>query len=133
MDKTKKQYIEQIKKMLTKFSNIDYAFIFGSATKDLLPESDVDILIGGEMSFSERADLAIELEAILKRQIDIVLTKKAPAELVLKAFSQGVAIVINDKKSLEKDYFDNFYLCEDRKGLRKLRTARVKRRYSYGR
>ncbi len=131
MNDYKNQYIEKIKTVLVKFKNIDYAFIFGSITKILLPESDIDILIGGELDFSERVDISIELESMLGRKIDVVLARESSPELVLKAFSRGLSVVINNKENLKKDYFRNLYHYEDRENLRRLRIARIKRRYSY--
>ena len=124
--------LQEIKKVLSESKSISYAIIFGSSITNLLPESDVDILIGGQLNFSERTDLAIELEQILKRKIDIVLTKDASPELALKAFSSGSLFLRNNKEDLKKDYFKNFYLYEDNRNLRKLRISRIKRRYNHG-
>lgn len=122
----------EIKKILSSRENISYAFVFGSATKQLLPESDIDILIGADLDASGRVDLAFELELVVKRKVDIVLAKEAPCELILEAFSNGEPILINDKEKLKKDYFENFYAYEDSYTLRKLRIARIKRRYGDG-
>jgi len=127
-----KQYISKARKVLVKHKGIDYAFMFGSGTKVLLPGSDIDILIGGQLDFSERTDLALELEIILGRKVDIVLSKEALPELILKAFSSGSPIVVNSKESLKKDYFKNRHFYEDRANLRRLRISRIKRRYNHG-
>lgn len=127
------EYIKKITGVLSKSEKIDYAFIFGSIFKKLLPESDIDILIGAYFLESfEKIDLAMELELILKRKVDIVLTNDAPPELILKALSKGIPVLIRNKQNLEKDYFRNFYLYEDGDALRKLRISRIKRRYKYG-
>jgi predicted nucleotidyltransferase len=133
MDNFSQHVIEETKKAFLQFESIDYGFIFGSGTKILLPESDIDILIGGHLTISERIDLAMELELVLRRKIDIVLTKDASPELVLKAFSRGLPVMINNKENLKKDYFENLHVYEDTEGLRKLRISRIKRRYSHGR
>ena len=124
--------IKEIKEVLAKFKGISYAFIFGSATKVLLSDSDVDILIGGKLSYPERLDLALELELILRRKVDVVLTEEASPELVLNAFCFGLSVLINNRENLKKDYFKNLFLYEDRESLRKLRISRIKRRYNYG-
>ena len=124
--------LQEIKKAVTKSKSINYAIIFGSAITNLLPESDIDILIGGQLSFAERTNLAIELEQILKRKVDIVLTKDVSPELALKAFSSGSLFLQNNREDLKKDYFKNFYLYEDNRNLRKLRILRIKRRYNNG-
>jgi len=125
------EYIKKIKEVLLKHKKIDYAFLFGSVLKRTLPESDVDILLGAHLKPFEKIDLAMELELLLKRKVDIVLVNEAPCELVLKALAQGLPVLINNKQSLKRDYFKNVYLYEDRSTLRKLRISRIKKRYSY--
>jgi predicted nucleotidyltransferase len=125
-------YLKEIKNVLNKFENIDYAFIFGSYIRNPLSESDVDILVGGSLSYSKKLDLALELELILGRKVDLILVEEALPELILNAFCSGVPVLINNKEKLKSDYFKNFYLYEDREGIRRLRILRIKRRYSYG-
>lgn len=125
-------YTKQINKSLSKYKKkIDYAFLFGSILKKPLPTSDVDLLLGANLSSFEKIDLAMELELILKRKVDVVLTKEASCELVLKAFSKGLPVMINDKQRLKNDYFTNIQLYDDRTTLRNLRLSRVKRKYGY--
>lgn len=126
-------YIGKIREVLSKSKNIEYAFVFGSALRRLLPESDVDILIGGKLNSFERINLAFELELILKRKVDVVPAQEARCELILKALSTGLPVLINNKQCLKRDYFRNFYLYEDGFTLRKLRISKIKRRYGYGR
>jgi len=125
------EYIKKIRDVVSKSEKIDYAFLFGSVLKRTLPESDVDILLGAHLKPFEKIDLAMELELLLKRKVDIVLVNEAPCELVLKALAQGLPILINNKQSLKRDYFKNVYLYEDRSTLRKLRISRIKKKYSY--
>lgn len=127
MDKKIKN-IDKVKKILENNHNVKYAFLFGSIIKTPLPESDVDILIGGELDFSERTDLGLEIELILKRKVDIVLVNQAAPELVLKAFSLGIALCAREKKELKEDYFKNLRLSEDGKNLQRLKILRLKRR-----
>lgn len=110
---------------------IDYAFLFGSFLKHPMPDSDVDILLGASLDATEKVDLAMELELILKRKVDIVLAAEASCELVLNALSKGLPLVINDRLSLKRDYFKNFHLFDDGTMLRKLRTARIKSKFHY--
>ncbi|MBU1087510.1 MAG: nucleotidyltransferase domain-containing protein [Candidatus Omnitrophica bacterium] len=125
-------YAKQIKDMLCGYKNIDYVFLFGSILGKPLVNSDVDILIGGHLDHSERTNLAMELELVLKRKVDVVLQNEASCEIILKAFSKGKAVLINDKERLKKDYFRNFYLYDDTSSLRHLRMLRIKRRHSNG-
>ncbi|MBU1043278.1 MAG: nucleotidyltransferase domain-containing protein [Candidatus Omnitrophica bacterium] len=125
-------YAKAIKDLLCGYKNIDYVFLFGSVLGNPLANSDVDILIGGNLDHSARTNLAMELELVLKRKIDVVLQNEASCEIILKAFSKGKAVLINDKEKLKKDYFRNFYLYDDTASLRQLRMLRIKRRHSYG-
>jgi len=125
------EYIKKIREVLSKFKKIDYAFIFGSVLKRPFQDSDVDILLGADLNTFEKIDLAMELELILKRKVDVVLVNEASCELVLKAFSEGLPVLINNKQSLKRDYFRNVYLFEDRSSLRELGILRIKRKYSY--
>ncbi len=126
------KHIDKIKEVLLKNQDIKYAFLFGSSVKKPLPESDVDFLIGGELDFSRRTDLALEIELILKRKVDIVLANQALPELVLKALSSGKALFVREEKELKKDYFRNLRFQEDRENLQRLKIARIKRRNKHG-
>ncbi|MCG2711821.1 MAG: nucleotidyltransferase domain-containing protein [Candidatus Omnitrophica bacterium] len=96
------KYDKEIKDTLSGYKNIDYAFLFGSVLGKPLANSDVDILIGGSLDHSERINLAMELELALKRKVDVVLQNEASCEIILKAFSKGKAVLINDKERLKK-------------------------------
>ncbi len=125
-------YVKKIKDTLSGYKNIDYVFLFGSVLGKTLPDSDVDILIGGALDHSERINLAMELELVLKRKVDVVLQNEASCEIISKVFSKGKAVLINDKDILKKDYFKNFYRYEDTDSLRQLRILRIKRRHACG-
>lgn len=127
----KKETIEKIKDILSRHSSIDYAFIFGSILSKPLKESDVDILLGASLDTKERIGLALELELFIKRKVDIVLVREAPCELVLNAFSKGLAVFIKDKSRLKEDYFRNSHLYDDNTILRRFRISRIKRKYGY--
>jgi predicted nucleotidyltransferase len=49
-----KRFLSAIRGVLSRKGKIDYAFLFGSALKELRPDSDVDILIGGRLNFGEK-------------------------------------------------------------------------------
>lgn len=123
--------IQKINDVLRQYSSIDYAFLFGSCLKHPMDDSDVDILVGASLEPSEKLDLAMKLELILKRKVDIVIAAEASCELILNAFSKGLALIINDKLSLKKDYFQNFRLFDERTSLRMLRMGKIKSKYRY--
>ncbi len=126
----KDSILAEIKESLSGIKDIDYAYLFGSVLKGMLPDSDIDILLGGDFDFNRKTALTMELALRLKRNVDLILTKEASYELILKAFSQGVAIVINDRDSLRKDYFKSYFLFDANTSLRKTRLERVKRIYA---
>ena len=128
----KKDDINKIKEACSRVKPINYAFLFGSVTKRMRPDSDIDILLDGKITSSQRINLAMELEFILKRKIDIVLAQEASCELVLTAFSRGIPLLIRNKRNLKQDYLKNFYLYDDGQNLREIRTARIKNRYVRG-
>ena len=129
----KKEILQQTKEVLLRHPAIHYAFIFGSILNKPLKESDVDILLGASLSPSEKLDLAMELELLMGRKVDIVLVNDASCELVLNALSRGLPVFIREKNRLKKDYFRNSYLYDDNTTLRQLRISRIKRKYGYDR
>jgi predicted nucleotidyltransferase len=124
---------QKIARVLEPVKTINYAFLFGSALKRLSPQSDIDILIGGEIDFDQRLLLMAKLSGELSRNVDLVLVKEARYELVLKAMSQGMSIFIHDKEILKQDYINNFRAYDNNAGLRRIRFARIQREYTYGR
>ncbi len=78
---------DAIEQVLRPVESIDYAFLFGSATGNLLPGSDIDILVGGDVGFDQRLSLTAALSRLLGRDVDIVPVKEARSQLVAKAMS----------------------------------------------
>ena len=125
------EYIDEIRSVLSQVEGIDYAFLFGSVLQHLLPDSDVDILVGGDLDFDQKNNLSMRLALRLKRDVDIVLAKEASHELILQALSRGKAVVVHDRGALKQDYRKNFLLFDQNAGLRAIRLARVKNRYGH--
>jgi predicted nucleotidyltransferase len=123
--------IDEVRAVLSKVEGIDYAYLFGSALRRLLPDSDVDILVGGELDFDRKHNLSMRVSLRLKRDVDIVLAKEAPHELVLQVLSRGKPIVVHDREALEQDYYRNYLLFDQNAGLRAIRLARVKKKYGH--
>jgi predicted nucleotidyltransferase len=125
--------IEKIEQELGRAESIDYAFLFGSALRRLLPESDIDILIGGTIDFDGKMLLTVKLSTLLKRHVDLVVTREARCELVIEAMSKGRLIFVKDRDSLKRDYLRNWRRLDDNTGLRRMRIERIKQQYVYGR
>ncbi len=124
--------IARIRSVLLRRSEIDYAILFGSSLKRLLPQSDVDLLISGDVDENLKGDLSMELTLELKRPVDIVLSKEARCEVMLKAFASGLPVLIRDKEKVKEDYFERYRLCDQAHPLRKIRLERLKRVYGNG-
>ena len=123
------QYIDEIKTVLAPVEGLDYAYLFGSALNRLLPNSDIDILVGGDLDFGRKTRLSMDLSLRLKRNVDIVLAKESSHELILKALSRGRPILVHKRKSLREDYFRNYFLYDANTSLRNIRLERIKRIY----
>ena len=122
----------QIREFFVKIPGIDYLFLFGSALKTLRPESDIDILISGQLTIEERLKLSVELGEVFKRKVDLVAVEEASNELIREAIPRGVPILVNNREKLKSDYLQNFYRYDDNTNLRELRRQRLKRSYSGG-
>jgi len=127
-----KTEIQKIKSVVSSGRGVDYAILFGSALKHLLVHSDIDLLIGGDLGPSRKRDLSMALTLELHRPIDIVLTKEARCEVVLRAFSSGIPLVVRDKGKVKEDYFNHYRLCDQRDPLKRIRLERLKRVYGNG-
>jgi predicted nucleotidyltransferase len=123
------QYIDEIKTVLAPVEGLDYVYLFGSALNRLLPDSDIDILAGGDLDFGRKTRLSMDLSLRLKRNVDIVLAKESSHELILKALSRGRPILVHKRKSLREDYFRNYFLYDANTSLRNIRLERIKRIY----
>jgi len=127
-----KTEIEKIKYVISGTRGVAYAILFGSALKRLLAHSDIDLLIGGDMNPSQKTDLAMALALEIHRPIDIVLAKEARCDVVLRAFSSGIPLVVRDKKKAKDDYFNHYRLCDQEHLLKRVRLERLKRVYGNG-
>ena len=111
---------------------IDYAYLFGSVLKRLLPDSDIDILIQGDITVDQQLEMMGHLEQIFKRKTDIVLVDKASCDIVLRAMSTGKIILMNNKEKFKQDYFKNFWQYDDNTNLRRIIENKIKEKYSNG-
>jgi predicted nucleotidyltransferase len=111
---------------------VKYAFIFGSALTQLRADSDIDILVGGDLDFDTRMELTAKLALALKRNVDLVPARDARPAVVLKALSKGVPVFVRDKGAFKQDYFKAFRAYDDATNLRQLKLSRIKRQYARG-
>lgn len=132
-DITTKEIIDKIGQVLRPVESIAYAFLFGSVLQRLLPQSDIDILIGGKIDFDQKLLLTAKLSSKLSRNTDLIMVSEAQCELVLKAMSQGVLIFERNRETLKQDYIRNWRCFDDNTSLRRIRFARIQQEYAYGR
>jgi predicted nucleotidyltransferase len=130
---TLEEISDKITQILRPVESIDYVFLFGSALGRLLPQSDIDILIGGEMDFNQKMLLTAELSIELSRKVDMVFARESRCELVLKAMSRGLVVFTRNKEKLKQDYIANWRYFDNGIGLRNIRFSRIQREYIYGR
>jgi predicted nucleotidyltransferase len=124
--------VEKIRSVVSSRRGVAYAILFGSALKRLLAHSDIDLMVGGELSSAEKADLLMELAVELRRSIDIISPKEAQCDVVLRAFSSGIPILVRDRERIKEDYLKNYCLHDQRDPLRRIRLERLKRVYGNG-
>jgi predicted nucleotidyltransferase len=124
--------IEKIISVISSRKRIAYAILFGSALKHVLAHSDIDLLIGGDLNTDQKTDLSAALSLELRRPIDVVLTKEARCDLVLRAFSSGIPLAVRDQGKLKEDYFHYYRLCDQERPLKRVRFERLKRVYGNG-
>ena len=126
------EYSEIIRKVLSADERVAYAFLFGSALTQLRADSDIDILVGGDLDFDTRMELTAKLALALKRNVDLVPARDARPGVVLKALSKGVPVFVRDKGAFKQDYFKAFRAYDDATNLRQLKLSRIKRQYARG-
>jgi predicted nucleotidyltransferase len=127
-----KTEIEKIISVVSSRRGIAYAVLFGSALKHLLAHSDIDLLIGGNLDTNQKIDLSATLALQLRRSVDIVLTKEARCDLVLRALSSGIPLAVRDQRKVKEDYFHYYRLCDQGQPLKRVRLERLKRVYGNG-
>jgi predicted nucleotidyltransferase len=127
-----KAEVEKIRSAVSSRRGIAYAILFGSSVKRLLAHSDIDLMVEGELSPVEKADLLMELAIKLGRPIDIVSPREAAFNVVLRAFSSGIPILVRDRERLKEDYLKSYRLSDQGDSLKRIRLGRVKRVYGNG-
>ena len=124
--------IEKIKSVVSSRRGVTYAILFGSALKRLGARSDIDLMVEGELRPVEKADLLMELTIQLGRQIDLISSKEASCDVVLRAFSSGIPILVRNRERVKEDYLKNYRLCDQGDPLKRIRLERLKGVYRNG-
>ena len=124
--------IEKIRSLVSSRKGIRYAFLFGSGLERLHAHSDIDLMIEGDLSPEQKADLLMDLTIQLGRQIDLISSGEAQCDVALRAFSSGIPILVRDRERVKEDYLKNYRLSEEANPLKRIRLERLKRVYGNG-
>jgi len=89
-------------------------------------------MVEGDLSPAEKADLLMDLTIQLGRQIDLISSSEAQCDVVLRAFSSGIPILVRDRERVKEDYLKNYRLCDQTNPLKRIRLERLKRVYGNG-
>jgi hypothetical protein len=71
-------------------------------------------------------------ELPLKKKNNLLKKCAALCDVVLRALSSGIPILVRDRERLKEDYLKNYRLCDQRNPLRRIRLERLKRVYGNG-
>jgi len=108
------QLIDSVRTALDQFSDISFAFLFGSAAAGRLrDDSDIDLAIYGSSDGLEiesdrrlvyEVDVQIAVERATGRNVDLLVLNRAPATVCSAALLHGVPVVMRNG-SLYSRYF----------------------------
>ncbi|MDP8227790.1 nucleotidyltransferase domain-containing protein [bacterium] len=99
----KKEINNSIQRILKERTEIDFAYLFGSfIEEELYNDIDIGIFIKTEVfktfagsDFSYAIKLALQIEKVIKKSVDIIIMNNAPDHLIYY-ISKGKAIVNRD-------------------------------------
>ena len=93
--------LAQLREALRTESNVRFALLFGSTARgDDTEESDVDLLVAmRDSSFMRAIDLALKLEPLLGKEVQVLLLEDAQANPLLLAEAAREGRVIVDRES----------------------------------
>lgn len=101
--------IKILKDYFKKRKEVAFAFLFGSAQREnLRKESDVDIAVyfypekdieweAFQKRYKEELIIGLELERLLKKEIDLIVLNRASALFADEILREGIPIIIKDR------------------------------------
>lgn len=99
----------RFKEMINNLTGIEYAFIFGSIAKNKeYSESDIDLMLIGQINQDDLIDKVSELEHELKREINYHIYDKQDAIKKLKEKNSFLVRIFNEPKIILKGNLDEF-------------------------
>jgi len=113
--------IKALKNYFRERKDVAFAFLFGSAARGRLRrEGDIDIAIyfwpekgieweNGSKRYEGENRIALDLEKILKKEVDLIILNRAKAVLADEAIRRGMPLVVKDRSL----FFEFFCLITD--------------------
>jgi len=113
--------IKALKNYFQERKDVAFAFLFGSAARGRLRrEGDIDIAIyfwpekgieweNGSKRYEGENRIALDLEKILKKEVDLIILNRAKAVLADEAIRRGMPLVVKDRSL----FFEFFCLITD--------------------
>lgn len=114
---------KKLGKFFKKNGEIRLMFLFGSiVTKKITKKSDIDIgiLFDKYLDIYKLNDMKVELDSLLKREVDIVVLNSASPILKMQVLKTGVLISGKDKKVYNQFYVNTIGQYDDIKRVRKI-------------
>ena len=113
--------IKALKNYFQERKDVAFAFLFGSAARGRLRrEGDIDIAIyfwpekgieweNGSKRYEGENRIALDLEKILRKEVDLIILNRAKAVLADEAIRRGMPLVVKDRSL----FFEFFCLITD--------------------
>ncbi|MBU4331682.1 nucleotidyltransferase domain-containing protein [Patescibacteria group bacterium] len=99
----------KIKALVDKFKKVEYAFIFGSIARGKeYGESDIDLMLIGQVDQNDLVEKANELEGELKREINYQIYSGREAADKLKEGNDFFVRIFNEPKIILKGNLNEF-------------------------
>lgn len=99
----------KFKEMINNLAGVEYAFIFGSIAKNKeYSESDIDLMIIGQVDQDDLINKVSELEGELKREVNYHIYDKQDAIKKLKEKNSFLVRILNEPKIILKGNLDEF-------------------------
>ncbi|MBC8344997.1 MAG: nucleotidyltransferase domain-containing protein [Candidatus Marinimicrobia bacterium] len=127
---------KEIKDYLESNPIISTAIIFGSVAKNMQHQhSDIDIAVilnDGELSFQEKNNIILELNAITSREVDCIELDKVSPVLQMQVIKNGICLFCKDEHRLNNLKIEIIRNYLDLKKVRKPIEDRLKDVSIYG-
>jgi predicted nucleotidyltransferase len=110
-------------------------YVFGSVASGTAgPASDLDVavLTGDPISPHRRLELLADLQASVRRRVDLVLLQEAPPALGFRVLRDGVAVLVRDEAARVRHHAETLDRYFDTEPLRRELDQAQRRRIQEG-